>query len=116
MSQRIRTKLRRTAPHLLWIFGLALLVFLLIYFEQTPSLTFLNARRHRLLIIDGDCRPGSVELSSSEPTPGRRVPNRPTSQVDIFVQRAFLSSWQICAARIEYLRHSPDFSGGPNPK
>ncbi len=68
MSQRIRTKAknRRTVTYL-WIFGMALLVFLLIYFEQTALLyIFSTLGVTVLLVIVATADLGRSELSSSE--------------------------------------------------
>ena len=75
MSQRIRTKPKKNrALTYLWIFGLALLVFLLIYFEQTAVLyIFSTLGVTALLIIVATADLGSSELSSREPTQGRGV-------------------------------------------
>jgi len=69
MSQRIRTKPKKNrALTYLWIFGLALLVFLLIYFEQTAVLyIFSTLGVTALLIIVATADLGSSELSSREP-------------------------------------------------
>jgi len=69
MSQRIRTKPKKNrALTYLWIFGLALLVFLLIYFEQTAVLyIFSTLGVTALLIIVATADLGSSDLSSSEP-------------------------------------------------
>ena len=75
MSQRIRTKPKknRTLTYL-WIFGLALLVFLLIYFEQTAVLyIFSTLGVTALLIIVATADLGSSDLSSREPAQGRSV-------------------------------------------
>jgi hypothetical protein len=81
MSQRIRTKPKKNrALTYLWIFGLALLVFLLIYFEQTAVLyIFSTLGVTALLIIVATADLGSSELSSREPAQGRSVaePARP---------------------------------------
>ena len=66
MSQRIRTKTKknRTLTYL-WIFGLALLVFLLIYFEQTAILyIFSTLGVTALLIIVATADLGRSELSA----------------------------------------------------
>ena len=75
MSQRIRTKPKKNrALTYLWIFGLALLVFLLIYFEQTAVLYIFSTRGvTALLIIVATADLGSSELSSNEPSQGRSV-------------------------------------------
>ena len=72
MSQRIRTKPKKRRPvTYLWIFGLALLVFLLIYFEQTALLyIFSTLGVTVLLVIVALADLGQSELSGSaaEPT------------------------------------------------
>ena len=68
MSQRIRTKVkkRRTVTYL-WIFGMALLVFLLIYFEQTALLyIFSTLGVTVLLVIVAAADLGRSDLSSAE--------------------------------------------------
>lgn len=68
MSQRIRTKNKknRTLTYL-WIFGLALLVFLLIYFEQTAILyIFSTLGVTALLIIVAMADLGRSELSAGD--------------------------------------------------
>ena len=68
MSQRIRTKTKkgRTLTYL-WIFGLALLVFLLIYFEQTAVLyIFSTLGVTALLIIVATADLGRSELSPGD--------------------------------------------------
>lgn len=52
MSQRLRTKTkkRRTATYL-WIAGMALLVFLLIYFEQTALLYIFSTLGVTVLLV-----------------------------------------------------------------
>jgi hypothetical protein len=68
MSQRIRTKVkkRRTVTYL-WIFGMALLVFLLIYFEQTALLYVLSTLGVTvLLVIVAAADLGRSDLSSAE--------------------------------------------------
>ncbi|HYX27436.1 MAG TPA: hypothetical protein VE863_02630 [Pyrinomonadaceae bacterium] len=52
MSQRLRTKTKknRTLTYL-WIFGLALLVFLLIYFEQTAILYIFSTLGVTVLLV-----------------------------------------------------------------
>jgi hypothetical protein len=69
MSQRIRTKAKKKRGFTyLWIFGLALLVFLLIYFEQTALLyIFSTLGVTVLLIIVALADLGRSELSSSGP-------------------------------------------------
>ena len=73
MSQRIRTKPKKNrALTYLWIFGLALLVFLLIYFEQTAVLyIFSTLGVTALLIIVATADLGSSDLSSREPAQAR---------------------------------------------
>ncbi|PYS24165.1 MAG: hypothetical protein DMF72_06450 [Acidobacteria bacterium] len=68
MSQRIRTKVkkRRTVTYL-WIVGMALLVFLLIYFEQTALLyIFSTLGVTVLLVIVAGADLGRSDLSSAE--------------------------------------------------
>jgi amino acid permease len=77
MSQRIRTKTKksRTLTYL-WIFGLALLVFLLIYFEQTAILyIFSTLGVTALLIIVA-----TADLGSSELKPGDSAQNPGVAQ------------------------------------
>ena len=72
MSQRIRTKNKknRTLTYL-WIFGLALLVFLLIYFEQTAILyIFSTLGVTALLIIVAMADLGRSELASGDSAQG----------------------------------------------
>ena len=58
----------------LWIFGLALLVFLLIYFEQTAILyIFSTLGVTVLLVIVASADLGRSELSSGDATPGSRA-------------------------------------------
>jgi len=66
MSQRIKTKVkRRRGFTYLWIFGLALLVFLLIYFEQTSLLYILATLGvTALLVVVAAADLGRTELSS----------------------------------------------------
>ena len=83
MSQRLRTKTKknRTLTYL-WIFGLALLVFLLIYFEQTAILyIFSTLGVTVLLVIVAAADLGRSELSSNgtERAPGLSAPPRPTN-------------------------------------
>ena len=68
MSQRIRTKAKkRRSVTYLWIFGLALLVFLLIYFEQTALLyIFSTLGVTVLLVIVAVADLGQSELSGTE--------------------------------------------------
>ncbi len=75
MSQRIRTKTKksRTLTYL-WIFGLALLVFLLIYFEQTAVLyIFSTLGVTALLIIVATADLGRSERSPGDAAPGKSV-------------------------------------------
>ena len=67
MSQRIRTKTKKSRRFTyLWIFGLALLVFLLIYFEQTALLyVFSTLGVTVLLVIVAAADLGRSELSST---------------------------------------------------
>jgi hypothetical protein len=80
MSQRIRTKPKKNrALTYLWIFGLALLVFLLIYFEQTAILyIFSTLGVTALLIIVAMADLGRSELSSGDaaPSPSAAEPAR----------------------------------------
>ena len=66
MSQRIRTKTKKKRGFTyLWIFGMALLVFLLIYFEQTALLyVFSTLGVTVLLVIVAAADLGRSELSS----------------------------------------------------
>jgi hypothetical protein len=76
MSQRIRTSKTKKNRGLtyLWIFGLALLVFLLIYFEQTAILyIFSTLGVTVLLVIVAFADLGRTELSAGDATPGSRV-------------------------------------------
>jgi hypothetical protein len=68
VSQRIRTKTKKRRPvTYLWIFGLALLVFLLIYFEQTALLyIFSTLGVTVLLVIVAMADLGQSETSGSE--------------------------------------------------
>ena len=67
MSQRIRTKTKKKRGFTyLWIFGMALLVFLLIYFEQTALLyVFSTLGVTVLLVIVAAADLGRSELSST---------------------------------------------------
>jgi len=67
MSQRIRTKTKKKRGFTyLWIFGMALLVFLLIYFEQTALLyIFSTLGVTVLLVIVAGADLGRSELSST---------------------------------------------------
>jgi hypothetical protein len=68
VSQRIRTKPKKRRPvTYLWIFGLALLVFLLIYFEQTALLyIFSTLGVTVLLVIVAMADLGQSEISGTE--------------------------------------------------
>jgi hypothetical protein len=68
VSQRIRTKVKkRRGFTYLWILGLALLVFLLIYFEQTALLyIFSTLGVTVLLVVVAMADLGQSELSGSE--------------------------------------------------
>ena len=68
VSQRIKTKVKKKRGFTyLWIFGLALLVFLLIYFEQTALLyIFSTLGVTVLLVIVAFADLGQSELASSE--------------------------------------------------
>ncbi len=82
MSQRIiaKNKKNRRLTYL-WIFGLAVLVFLLIYFDQTALLYILSTLGVTvLLIIVAAADLGRSEISSGNPgqaaglpTPGRQT-------------------------------------------
>ena len=77
MSQRIRTKTKksRTLTYL-WILGLALLVFLLIYFEQTAILyIFSTLGVTALLIIVATADLGRSELSPGDSPHSQGVAN-----------------------------------------
>jgi hypothetical protein len=71
MSQRLRTKAKkRRGFTYLWIFGLAVLVFLLIYFEQTALLyIFATLGVTVLLIIVAIADLGQGELTSETAAP-----------------------------------------------
>jgi hypothetical protein len=76
MSQRIRTSKAKKNRSLtfLWIFGLALLVFLLIYFEQTAILyIFSTLGVTVLLVIVATADLGRSELSAGGAAPGASV-------------------------------------------
>ena len=70
MSQRIRTKVKkRRGFTYLWILGLAVLVFLLIYFEQTALLYILSTLGVTvLLVVVALADLGQSELSGTETT------------------------------------------------
>ena len=78
MSQRIRTKAKkRRGFTYLWIFGLALLVFLLIYFEQTAMLyIFSTLGVTVLLVVVALADLGQSELSGSETDQGQPVSSK----------------------------------------
>jgi hypothetical protein len=71
MSQRIPSKNKKSRRlTYLWIFGLALLVFLLIYFEQTALLyIFSTLGVTVLLVIVAAADLGRSELSATDPNP-----------------------------------------------
>ena len=78
MSQRIRTSKTKKNRGLtfLWIFGLALLVFLLIYFEQTAILyIFSTLGVTVLLVIVATADLGQSELSAGDAQPGSSAAN-----------------------------------------
>jgi hypothetical protein len=72
MSQRVRTKVKkRRGFTYLWIFGMALLVFLLIYFEQTALLyIFSTLGVTVLLVIVAMADLGRSELSPADADQG----------------------------------------------
>jgi amino acid permease len=72
MSQRIRTKTRKNRTFTyLWIFGLALLVGLLIWFDQIAILyVFSTLGVTALLVIVATADLGHSELSSGDTGPG----------------------------------------------
>ena len=71
MSQKIRTKNKKSRRlTYLWIFGLAVLVFLLIYFEQTALLyIFSTLGVTVLLVIVAAADLGKSELSATDGGP-----------------------------------------------
>jgi Na+-transporting NADH:ubiquinone oxidoreductase subunit NqrD len=71
MSQRIPLKAKKNRRlTYLWIFGLALLVFLLIYFEQTALLyVFSTLGVTVLLVIVAAADLGRSELSATDSSP-----------------------------------------------
>jgi len=75
MSQKIRTKNKKSRRlTYLWIFGLALLVFLLIYFEQMALLyIFSTLGVTVLLVIVAAADLGRSELSTND---GAQIPGR----------------------------------------
>ena len=80
MSQRIRTKTKRNRTFTyLWIFGLALLVGLLVYFDQIAILyVFSTLGVTALLVIVATADLGHSELSTGDggQSPGP-APSRP---------------------------------------
>ena len=78
MSQRIKPKVKkRRGFTYLWIVGLALLVFLLIYFEQTALLyIFSTLGVTVLLVIVALADLGKSELSGSEADQAQPVSTR----------------------------------------
>jgi hypothetical protein len=78
VSQRIRTKPKKQRGFTyLWIFGLALLVFLLIYFEQTALLyIFSTLGVTVLLVIVALADLGHTESSGPEIDPAQPVGSR----------------------------------------
>jgi hypothetical protein len=80
MSQKITKVKKRRGFTYLWIFGMAVLVFLLIYFEQTPLLYILSTLGVTiLLVIVALADLGSSELSTVEggaATPVTGTPQR----------------------------------------
>jgi hypothetical protein len=81
MSQRIPSKVKKNRRlTYLWIFGLALLVFLLIYFEQTALLyVFSTLGVTVLLVIVAAADLGRSELLTTETNPISRAatPGKP---------------------------------------
>jgi 4-hydroxybenzoate polyprenyltransferase len=75
MSQRIRTQPKKSrALTYLWILGLAVLVFLLIYFEQTAVLyIFSTLGVTALLIIVATADLGRSELSPGDSAKSQSV-------------------------------------------
>jgi hypothetical protein len=75
VSQRLKPKVKkRRGFTYLWIFGLALLVFLLIYFEQTALLyIFSTLGVTVLLIIVAIADLGQSEASASEADPAQHI-------------------------------------------
>jgi len=78
MSQRIRTKTKKNRSFTyLWIFGLALLVGLLIWFDQIAILyVFSTLGVTVLLVVVATADLGQSELSSADaaPSPGTAPP------------------------------------------
>ncbi len=79
MSQRLRTsktRKRRTITYL-WIFGLAVLVFLLIYFEQTALLYILATFGVTVLLVIvalADLGRGELSAETAIPEPATQPP------------------------------------------
>ena len=72
MSQRIKpTKNKRRAKTYLWIFGLALIVFLLIYFERTELLYVLATLGVTALLVVV----ATADLGVGEHSQGAALPN-----------------------------------------
>jgi len=73
VSQRIRTKVKkRRGFTYLWIFGLALLLALLIYFEQTALLYIFSTLGVTVLLVIvalADLGENDVSAGSTEPQP-----------------------------------------------
>jgi hypothetical protein len=78
VSQRIKPKVKkRRGFTYLWIGALALLVFLLVYFEQTALLyIFSTLGVTVLLVIVALADLGQSELSASEADPGQHIGGR----------------------------------------
>lgn len=78
MSQRIKSKAKKRRPvTYLWIFGLALLVFLLIYFEQTALLyIFSTLGVTVLLVIVAIADLGENEHSAAASDPAQPLSSR----------------------------------------
>ena len=76
MSQRISAKNKKSRRFTyLWIFGLALLVFLLIYFDQTALLYVISTLGVTiLLVIVAAADLGRSETSSGNPTQAAGMP------------------------------------------
>ena len=77
MSQRLRSNKikRRRGFTYLWIFGLAVLIFLLIYFEQTALLYILATLGvTALLVIVATANLGRSELSTEAAPPAPETP------------------------------------------
>jgi hypothetical protein len=82
MSQRLKTKAkRRRGFTYLWIFGLAVLIFLLIYFEQTALLyVFATLGVTALLVIVAISDLGQSESSGEAPRPDAAGRSQITAQ------------------------------------